>query len=75
MSRYLLVEAVAERRGVSVRTIHRQAEQGTIPHRQLPRVRRLLFDPEHLAAHEDGAELETIKTAGGGRIVRPKAAG
>lgn len=72
MSRYLLIEAVAERYGGAVRTIHRKAELGLIPHRRLPGTRRLLFDEEHLAAFEDGAELERVDLPGGGRIVRPK---
>lgn len=73
MRRYLLIEAVAERYGVAVRTVHRWAEDDDprIPHRRLPGTRRLLFDPEHLAAFDDGCELERVDLAGG-RIVRPK---
>ena len=75
MSRHVLIEQVADDRGVSRRTVHRWAEHGLIPHRKLPRMRRLLFSEEDLAAWEDGAELETVELPGGGRLVRPKQVG
>jgi excisionase family DNA binding protein len=72
MTKYLLVETVAEILGASVRTVQDRAARGKIPHRRLGGCRRLLFLPDEIAAWIDGAELETIKTAGGGRVVRPK---
>ena len=70
--RFLLIGAAAERYGVSVRTLHRRCEAGAFPHRKLPGLRRLLFDPAHLEAFEDGAELERVELPNGGRLVRPK---
>jgi len=32
----------------------------------------VLYRPEELAQYLEGAELETIETSDGGRIVRPK---
>jgi excisionase family DNA binding protein len=69
---YLRVEQVAELVGTSVRTLQARAAAGTVPHRRVSGTRRLLFLPDEIAAWIDGAELETIKTAGGGRVVRPK---
>jgi excisionase family DNA binding protein len=69
--RYLLVEHVAELLGDSVDTVQRRAAKNAIPHRRIGGTRRLLFLEHELAAWIDGAELETIITANGGRVVRP----
>lgn len=70
-SPYLLIDDVAERLHVARSTVHEWARLGVIPHRKLPRSRRLLFLPADLEAWESGAELETIERDGG-RVVRPK---
>lgn len=69
--RYLTVEDVAGRMGVSVRTVHERTRRGEIPHRILPHSRRCLFEQQWLEMWADGAELERVDLAGGGRIVRP----
>jgi excisionase family DNA binding protein len=69
--RYLVTENVAELLGCSTRTIGERARLGQIPHRRVGGTRRLLFLPDELAAWIDGAELESIETANGGRVVRP----
>jgi excisionase family DNA binding protein len=71
-SPYLTVEQVAERLHTSVRTIRERTRTGTIPHRRLPGQRRCLFLPRELDVWLDGAELDVVELAGGGRVVRPK---
>jgi Helix-turn-helix domain len=72
VTEYLVVEDVAPMHGMSKRTVHELTRTGRIPHRVLPHTRRCLFQRDWLAAWADGAELERIDLAGGGRIVRPK---
>ena len=71
---YLTVEEVAARRRCSVRVVHELARLNRIPLRRLTGCRRLLFPEDELQAWEDGAELELLELAGGGRVVRPKVA-
>ena len=72
MTRYLVVEDVCERYGVSSRWVHERTRKGTIPHRVLPHGRRCLFEEPWLEAYEAGCELEVVELHAGGRIVRPK---
>jgi len=72
-SPYLLVEDVAERLHVSVRTVRELTRTAAIPHRRLPGARRCLFLEGELRAWEDGAELEVRELAAGGRVVTPRA--
>lgn len=71
-SPYLLVEDVAARLRCSRRTVHELTRTGAIPHRRLPGSRRCLFLEAELVSWADGAELEVLELAGGGRVVRPK---
>jgi excisionase family DNA binding protein len=71
VSRYLLVEDAAAMLGVSKDVIYRMASEGRCPHRRIGGTRRLLFLEDELHAWVDGAELETVKTPNGGRVVRP----
>jgi excisionase family DNA binding protein len=70
-TRFLTTEDVAERYGISRRTVHELTRRGAIAHRIIPGTRRCLFDEESLRAWEDGCELERIDLHNGGRIVRP----
>ncbi|HEY7114949.1 MAG TPA: helix-turn-helix domain-containing protein [Tepidisphaeraceae bacterium] len=54
-------------------TIYEMTRTGTIPHRKIAGRRGLLFPVEELEAWEDGAPVETINLAGGGRVCRPVA--
>jgi len=69
---YLTTEEVAELLRCSVRSVHGLTAAGRLPSRKLAGMRRVLYRPEELAQYLDGAELETIATADGGRIVRVK---
>jgi excisionase family DNA binding protein len=69
---YLTVDEVAERLRTSVWTVYEMSRTNAIPHRKLPGRRGLLFPVDELQAFEDGAELETFNTAGGGRVCKPK---
>lgn len=71
-SPYILVEDVAERLQCSTRSVHELTRTGAIPHRRLPGGRRCLFVLEELELWENGAALETVPLARGGRVVRPK---
>jgi excisionase family DNA binding protein len=73
-AKFLTVEDVAARYGISRRTVHELTRTQRIPHRVLPGGRRCLFEEWALGAWEDGADLETIELHGGGRIVRAVAA-
>lgn len=73
--KYLLVEGVAETLGCSVRSVHELTRTARIPHRRPAGMRRCLFLETEISAWIDGAELETITTRDGGRVVRPKVAG
>ena len=68
---FLTVEDVAQKYGISKRTVHEWTRTQRIPHRILPGGRRCLFEEWALGAWEDGAVLELIELYGGGRIVRP----
>jgi excisionase family DNA binding protein len=70
-SPYLLVREVAERLRCSERTVHELTRRGEIPHRRLSGSRRCLFLDAELERWENGADLEVIEFARGGRIVRP----
>jgi excisionase family DNA binding protein len=69
--RYLVAEDVAELLGMSVRTVHERTRLGRIPHQVLPQGRRCLFRKDWLEAWANGAELELVELAHGGRICRP----
>jgi excisionase family DNA binding protein len=69
---YLTVEEVAELLRCSRRSVHGLTAARALPHRKLAGTRRLLFVEDELRAFvEEGAALETIELADGGRIVRP----
>ena len=70
-ARFLTVDDVTAILGVSKRTVHELTRTHRIPHRVAPYGRRCLFDREWVGAWLDGAELEHVALAGGGRIVRP----
>jgi predicted DNA-binding transcriptional regulator AlpA len=72
---YLTVEDIAARYQISVWSVYDRSRTGAIPHRKPPGMRRLLFLEEELQAWEDGAELETLNLAGGGRVCRPSGGG
>jgi excisionase family DNA binding protein len=74
VSPYLLVEDVAARLRCSRRTIHELTRTNAIPHRRLPGGRRCLFREDELEAWVEGAPLEVVELARGGRVVRPEAA-
>lgn len=69
---FLFVQDVMVRLDCSERTVHELTRTLAIPHRKLPGAKRLLFLLSELEAWEDGAELEVIQRARGGRVVRPK---
>ena len=71
MDDLLLTEDVAETLGLSRSTVQEQMGKGLIPHRRLPGTRRCIVPLEDFRAWLDGAELETVALANGGRIVRP----
>jgi hypothetical protein len=70
-TRFLTVEDVAAKYGISRRTIHELTRNARIPHRVLPNTRRCLFEEDALRLWEDGAELERVDLHNGGRIIRP----
>jgi excisionase family DNA binding protein len=70
-SPFLFVEEVAARLRCSRRTVHELTRLREIPHRRLSGSRRCLFRVEELEAWENGADLELVELAGGGRVVRP----
>jgi excisionase family DNA binding protein len=61
VTRYLLVEDVARRYGVSKRTVHSWTSRGLIPHRRIPGVRRCLFTEAELAAWDNGSRVVRVK--------------
>jgi hypothetical protein len=71
-SPFLLVADVAERYAVSTRWVLERTRLRAIPHRRLPGSRRCLFLADDLLAWENGAELQVVELADGGRLVRPK---
>jgi excisionase family DNA binding protein len=71
-ARFLVAEEVAELLRRSTRSVHELTRTGAIPHRRLAGTRRLLFVTEEIEAWINGAELERVDTADGGRVVRPK---
>lgn len=70
----LVVEDVAAMLGWAISTVQEKCVRGLIPNRRLPGTRRCLIPRSDLQAWLDGAELETVRLARGGRICRPKAA-
>lgn len=70
---FMLSEDVADVLGVSRSTVQEWLGQGRIPHRKMPGTRRCLVPVKDFQAWLDGAELEMIPLAAGGRIVRPVA--
>lgn len=71
MDEILKTEDVAETLGLSRGTVQEQMARGLIPHRRLPGTRRCIVPLSDFRAWLDGAELETVRLANGGRIVRP----
>jgi excisionase family DNA binding protein len=71
VSGYLRSEQAAELLSCSVDTVLRKVERNQIPHRKIGGVRRVLFVEDELRAWIDGAPLEVVQTANGGRVVRP----
>ena len=72
MTAYLTTEQVAAQLDYSRRTITELVRTKKIPHRKIAGVRRVYFLPDELDAWMNGATLETVETANGGRVVRPK---
>jgi excisionase family DNA binding protein len=72
VSPYLSTADVAARLHCSTRTIHELTRTSAIPHRRLPGTRRCLFLPDELDAWADGAPLEVVELARGGRVVRTR---
>jgi excisionase family DNA binding protein len=68
---YLIVEEVARRHRMSVRTVHELTRTRQIPHVKLPGRRRCLFREDWLDEWQLGCELESSELDSGGRIVRP----
>jgi excisionase family DNA binding protein len=68
---FLLLEDVAARLHCSKRTVHELTRTRRIPHRRPPGTRRCLFIAAEIDAWIDGAPLEAIELARGGRVVRP----
>jgi hypothetical protein len=71
MGRMLTIEQAGDFLGLSPRTVREHCRLGTFPHRQLPGFRRLFVPEDELVAFADGAALEVVRPASGGRIVRP----
>lgn len=71
MPKYMTTEEAAEYCRLSVRSVLGRTTRGAIPHRRGAGCRGNLFTREDLDAWLDGAELKTIVTPSGGRIVRP----
>jgi hypothetical protein len=77
VTRYLLVEDVCRRYGVSRRWVSERTREGNtkarpLPHRVFPHTRRCLFTDADFEAFESDCELERIDLGHGGRLVRPK---
>ena len=66
----LVSEEVAKQLRCSVRSVHGLTAAGRLPHRKLPGMRRVLYPREEIAQYLEGAELETIETSDGVRVVR-----
>jgi excisionase family DNA binding protein len=75
VSRYLLVEDVAELLGMSKDTVYRLTARDAIPCRRIRGTRRILFVPDELDAWINGAELVVERAAHGGVVVRPVGTG
>lgn len=71
-SGYLGVQEVADLLGMAAKTVQAKAGRNAIPHRKVAGCRRLMFIEHEIDAWVEGAELECIPLARGGRIVRPK---
>jgi hypothetical protein len=57
-------------------TLREHARRGLVPCTRFPYARRVLFDPDTLAAwRKDPQELEKVELWGGGWIVQPKRKG
>jgi predicted DNA-binding transcriptional regulator AlpA len=69
-SPFLLVPEVASMLHASEYVVRQLAADGRLPHRKLPGARRLLFREDELLAAIDGAALERVDLADGGRVVR-----
>lgn len=72
-SPFLKIEAVAERYGLSLRSIGEMTRRCEIPHRKLSGGSSpCLYLPAELEAWENGAEMIVTHKPNGGRVVRPK---
>lgn len=69
---WLTTAEAAEYCRLSVRSVLGRTTRGAIPHRRGAGCRGNLFVRDELDAWLNGAELETVVTPSGGRIVRPK---
>ena len=72
MKQFLTVEETAQQLRCSVRTVQERIAKGTVPHRKIAGLRRVLVPVDELELMIDGAELETVAAPNGGRIVRVK---
>jgi hypothetical protein len=70
---YLTAEEAAQFTRRGLRAIQQLTSQRAIPHRKQPGTRRVLYPARELEQWIDGADLETIELAGGGRVVKPVA--
>lgn len=68
---FLIVEEVAQRYRVEVRTVRDWTASRAIPFHRPPRTRRCLFDPAELDAHDAGTRFVFTDLPGNGVTVRP----
>jgi hypothetical protein len=64
------VEEIAPEIGLAAWTVREKCRKGEFPHRVLPGGRKILISRREVAELLDGGELEMVKLANGGRIVR-----
>jgi excisionase family DNA binding protein len=68
---WMTVEEAADYVGMSPRSLSDLARARAVPHRRLPRTRRLRFRQGELDMWLDGCPLVSEDLDGGGRVVRP----
>jgi excisionase family DNA binding protein len=71
--KYLTHDEAAEYLRMSPRSLHDLVAKRAVPHRRPAGCRRILYDAREIDLWLDGHELESLSTAGGGRVVRVRA--
>ena len=71
-AQYLTTEEAAGVLRCSLRTVQQLVADGSIPHRKIAGMRRVLIPPDELEQALAGATLETVELPRGGRVVRVK---